>query len=382
MIFFEPLNEADREILLGIIRYSRFRGTWTLHIEPSYNCRPQNTSTLRERLVKWGADAIIAKIYTKGELDRLIPPNLPTIINTVADIIPGKPNILNDPIAVLKIAIAHLQERGFRHFAFCGYNDFFSEKYANAFCSILAESGFTSYSYASPNSHLNQIWENEKPLLTQWLHSLPRPVAIMTINDYRAQEVVQACTQTGFHIPNDIAVLGKGDNQFICENSNPPLSSVAFNYVRAGYEAAELLDKMIAGTVKNHTDIYIQPTHVVTRQSTDFLSIKDPDVATALNLIRQHAKEPVCVGNVAELVALSRRTLERKFRQELGYSVLQAIRRIRIDLIAHMLTETDWPISKIAMTVGYTGTENIARYFRQVKGLSPSEFRKRYRTPQ
>jgi LacI family transcriptional regulator len=378
MIFFEPLNEADREILLGIVRYARFRGMWSLCIEPSFNCRPKNRSFIRDRLKKCDIDAIVAKIYNKEELDYLIPHELPIIINAVSEIIPGKPNIVNDPSAVIKLAVSHLRERGFRHFAFCGYHDYFSEEYAKAFSSMISEAGFTSYIYSPPKLRLTPLWENEQAIMAEWLCSLPKPVAIMTINDYRGQEVIETSMQSGLHIPNDIAVIGKGNNEFICENSNPPLSSVAFNYTKAGFEAAETLDKLLSGQLLLHHNVYIQPTHVVKRRSTEVLAVKDPGIAAALNFIHQHARELIRVSDVAEFVGMSRRVLERGFRKELGCSVLHTIKYSHVDLFAQMLIDTDMSITQIALALGHSGTENIARYFHQAKGMSPLEYRRRY----
>ncbi len=62
----------------------------------------------------------------------------------------------------------------------------------------------------------------------------------------------------------------------------------------------------------------------------------------------------------------------------LNRSVLGEIRRVRIEQVARMLVETNLPISRIASNLGYSGVENIARYFRSEKGMSPLAYRKLY----
>ena len=83
-------------------------------------------------------------------------------------------------------------------------------------------------------------------------------------------------------------------------------------------------------------------------------------------------------GSVAEAVNVPRRDLERRFRKVLGRSVLNEIKRIRIERIIQMLVETDLPISLIALTLGYNSDKHISRYFRQKTGTSPLAYRKQY----
>jgi len=67
---------------------------------------------------------------------------------------------------------------------------------------------------------------------------------------------------------------------------HPPLSSVALNHEKAGYQAAQLLDKMMAGKkVDSKSIISLEASHVVARQSTDVLAIEEREVAEAVRFI-------------------------------------------------------------------------------------------------
>jgi LacI family transcriptional regulator len=175
-----------------------------------------------------------------------------------------------------------------------------------------------------------------------------------------------------------VAVVGVDNDEFICDLSSPPLSSIVLSVEKAGYEAAELLDKMMAAEQIARPEIYIRPTHVVTRQSTDILSIEDTDVAEAVSFIRQHAKMPIQVASVVEAVSLSRRVLEKRFRRALGHSIHAEIRRVRTELIVQMLAETEMPISEIADALGFPSVAHVSRYFRKEKGMSPLKYRRQY----
>jgi LacI family transcriptional regulator len=84
------------------------------------------------------------------------------------------------------------------------------------------------------------------------------------------------------------------------------------------------------------------------------------------------------VAGVARNAGISRRLLEKRFRRELGYSVLDDIRRVRTDKMAQLLVETQLPVCEIAETLGFGDVQHFARYFRSVKKMSPLAYRKAY----
>ena len=170
------------------------------------------------------------------------------------------------------------------------------------------------------------------------------------------------------------------NDELICGLSYPQLSSIALSTQRAGYDAAQVLGKLIDGqkVAENEKEVLVSPLHVVTRQSTDIMAIEDKQVAVAVHFIRNHSNEVIQVGNVAEAAGLSRRTLEQRFRKILGHSVLEEIKYARVNQMTRMLVETNLSISQIAWSLGFPYTNNISRYFKQQKGISPLAYRKKY----
>jgi len=76
------------------------------------------------------------------------------------------------------------------------------------------------------------------------------------------------------------------------------------------------------------------------------------------------------------MAGMSRRSLERHFREVTGRSIHTEMRRARVAHIERMLIETNLNIAEIAYESGFPGVEHIARYFRAEKGMSPQAFRK------
>jgi LacI family transcriptional regulator len=154
------------------------------------------------------------------------------------------------------------------------------------------------------------------------------------------------------------------------------MSSVAINFERAGYEAALLLFRLLRGKRRVPLKITVPATHVVARSSTDIIAVSDPHVNKAVQFIRNHARENLMVANVSLAAALSRRTLEKRFRQELRCSIQEHIRNVRTDRIARLLVETNLPVGRIAEDMGFPDVQHFARYFRSRKQMSPLTYRK------
>jgi len=82
---------------------------------------------------------------------------------------------------------------------------------------------------------------------------------------------------------------------------------------------------------------------------------------------------------VVEAVAVSRRVLERHFREVFKKSVHDEIRHARTECVCRMLLETNLSVSQIAIGLGYPSDKHIARSFRKEKGMTPEQFRNKFR---
>jgi LacI family transcriptional regulator len=314
------------------------------------------------------------------KIEDIIAMGIPTVsCPYTRERIPGITNIMTDHVNVGKMGAEHLLELGFQQFAYCGFNDWWwSRKRGEAFSKTVAEAGYPTYFYPQPRAKAKRTWDKELPVIADWLLTLPKPIGLMTCNDDRGEWVIEACKIAGLNVPDEVAIVGVDNDPLICDLCDPPLSSIVLNVEKAGYEAAALLDKMMAGERATRSDIHVRPTHVTTRQSTDVLAVDDANVAAAIRFIRQHSKAVVQVGDVVDAVALSRRVLEKRFRAILGRSIHDEIRRTRVEQIIQMLAETAMSISEIAQALGFSDAAHISRYFRREKGMSPLAYRKHY----
>ena len=378
MLLLEKSRAYSRGLLRGIAKYSNLHGPWTFYEEPPFYMNVGGKRQSLEQLKNWGIDGIIMRDTEKTQ--QIISMGLPTIVTDLRGEFSGSPIIKTDDLAIGKIAAEYLLKLGFSHFAFCGLDRlFWSVDRRDGFARAIKQAGLEVSFYKQPRSRTKRLLANELIFMADWLRSLQKPLGLMVCNDDRARYVIEACKIAGLHVPEQMAVIGVDNDELICDFSNPRLSSVALNLERSGYEAAELLDELMARKVKSADQkIIVQPSQIIPRQSTDILAIDDEDVTNAVRFIRQNAKNKIQVSDVAHAVGVSRRGLERRFRMVLSSSVLDEIRRVRVEHVARMLVETNLSVGQVSLALNFPSIEHISRFFKQEKGMSPLAYRKKY----
>ncbi len=366
-------------MLHGIVQYSNLHGPWLFYMEPEFYRQG------KEKSHKWlrglDADGIIAHTWDTDFINSIVNFRLPAIICGLDKPRRDVYRLFTDEAAVGRMAAEYFMERGFRYFAYCGFDDMiWSQQKGDSFKRTLAKFGFETCVYRQPRAkHLCKA-DKEQILIAKWLKLLPKPIALMTCNDDRGLDVLAACKIAGFEVPEQVAILGVDNDELICNFSYPQLSSITLSTKRTGYEAALVLDKLMKGQTitESEKEVSILPLHVVTRQSTDIMAIEDQQVAEAVQFIRKNSREVIQVGDVAQAVGLSRRALEQRFRRILARSVHEEIKYTRVNQMANILISTNLSISKIARLLGYPHASNISRYFKQQKGFGPLDYRRKF----
>ena len=384
MLMMETSRTYGRSIMRGISRYSRTHGRWILYHRPPFYRVNKRRGDILKQISQMGVDGLILREQeTRKETEEILAMGIPAVASPYTEPFDGFVNIVSDDAAIGKLAAEHLLHRGFKHFAFCGFGQtyYWSRDRAVSFTRRIAEAGFATHVYENecPESRNRLPWDQEHVVVVNWLRTLPKPVGLMACNDDRGQYVLEACMIGELYVPEEVAVVGLGNDQLVCDLTTPPLSSVALSGEKAGYEAAAVLDRLMERVVEGCESIVVRPTEVVTRQSTNVFAIADEDVLEALNFIHQNAtQKPIQVEDVLKSVNLSRRTLYDRFAKVLGRSVHEEIKRVRVEQLARLLVNTDWPLSRITVDLGCSDVKNVARYFKQQKGMTPSQYRKNH----
>ena len=364
---------------MGVARYASHHGPWVFYREYWYdaNIDKMRIQYLQRRRFK--IDGIITSDARDIEEVLSFANRIPIIVIwNFGSIRQDVSCIVTNCAQIGKMGAEYLINRGFRHFGYCGFDELpWSIRRSKSFADAVSQAGHNVCIYKQPASKSQLTWPREINVMAQWLKSLPKPVAVMACNDDRGEQVIEACRFAGLHVPEQVAVLGVDNDRTISQLSYPSLSSVNLNTEKAGYEAARLLDKLMAGRKERGKTIVVPATHVETRQSTDILAVEDPVVADALSFIRRNINRPISANDVANATAISRQTLHKRFVESLGCSIHDQIMHFRIDHVARMLVETDLTLQNIALSLGYPDSKHISRCFKKMMGMTPTQYRGR-----
>lgn len=377
-LLIENSRSYGRGLLNGIARFARTRSNWSLlHQEMTID------SFLPDWIKKSTISGVIARVNTQT-IEPLRQLNVPCVDVQCRQEFPGIPQVETDDKKIAQLAFEHLWERGFRRFAFCGFQfahysenrlRFFREQVTKANCSLSV--------YESPgvqNAPITSIEETgliDLEMMSAWLGSLKPLTGLFVCNDIRGQQVLNAFRGLKLAVPDDVGVIGVDDDETLCLLCDPPLSSVRPDAEQVGYRAAEILESMMNGNSAPGSVEYVAPQGVVQRMSTQVIAVEDREVARVCRFIRRHACDGIDVNDIAEFTNLSRRQLERRFRRELNRSPHEEITAAQIAKVKQLLLETQMTLEQIAPLAGYSHKERLSAVFKRETGETPGSFRRR-----
>jgi LacI family transcriptional regulator len=362
-------------MLAGVARYMQEHRPWAVYLKPD-----SVEKSIESWLHTWNGDGIIAamrEVAAEAILNVGVP-----VVDVAGHVQrPNMPLVRANDWSIGKLGAEHLLERGFRHFGFCYYpNEFWSERRREGFTQALAKQGFTCFNHdlrvPGQGTGGPLAWEEQQSGLAKWLHSLPKPVGIMASTDLMGQQILEACQRLRISVPEVVAVVGADNDELICRIAMPPLSSVIINDAQRGYEAAALLDRLMEGQSPPAEPIYVEPTGVQARMSTDILAIEDTVIAQALRVLRTHACDGLSVDDLVRQVHVSRSVLERRFRKAVGRSVNEEMVRVRLNRAVELLTDTTLTLKDIADRAGFGTQIYMNAVFKQKLGRTPGSYRR------
>ncbi len=380
-VFLEVGRAAMRKVVSGVMSFAHQRGNWNVCLPESHS-----SNSLESMLAGHWDGVIVGFDDPHGpELLRLSVP-LVGVGGGYGWFRPDMsiPYVGTDNTAVARLAADHLLERGFVHFAYCGYSptpvNGCSKKREQAFHEAILGAGHTCAVHNVPDT-ASDTWERLCNELAQWLAGLPRPLGLMTCNDSRALQILEASRMAGLRLPEDVAVVGVDNEEAICPFSDPPLTSVDQGAQQTGYEAALLLDQWMDGEPVAPGRRSVSPVGIVARGSTEILAVEDDDVAAALRFIRERACELIRLDDVSRAIGSTNATLRRRFKAVLGRTVHDEIQRVRIERVKRLLVSTDSTFRQIARQSGFCSAQHMSTRIRQATGHTPRQYRQRYATP-
>ena len=369
VLLVESGRAFGRGLLRGIARYAREAG-WSLDAMAAHQT---DISPV------WQPDGIICILGVSRWMDNLVKDlALPTVNIGYHTTLP-LPRVTADNHLVADLAVEHFVQRGFKHIAVY-YKGMFNPGELERREAIKQAATRRGCKFHLINA--NAI-ERGRPTaaamfnhLRRSLTELPKPLAIMGWMDDTAVEIITACLMEKLRVPEQVAVLGVGNDELRCEFAPVPLSSIDENLEAIGYTAARLLDRKMKGRRLSLKPVLIPPVGVITRQSSDILAIERVEVATVLRNIWTHFREPIGARHVTANIPMSYRRLHDVFVKYVGHSIFEEILRRRLDYAAKLMAETDDKLEAIAREAGFSNINHFGKAFFRKNGTTPSAFRK------
>ena len=104
----------------------------------------------------------------------------------------------------------------------------------------------------------------------------------------------------------------------------------------------------------------------------------DEAIKQAQEYIEKNVQDRINVDELADLVAVGRRSFERRFKSATNNTILEYIQRIKIEAAKHSFESSRKNITEVMYDVGYTDTKAFRAIFKKITGLTPIEYRNKY----
>lgn len=320
-------------------------------------------------------DGVLVSVDNPAQVEALQRANIAAVnmSNLIQDI--ALPRVANDDPATGRMGAEYLLGKGFKVFGFVGQERaWFSRRRHEAFSRVIEQAAGRAC-----HACVLDVKQPDKGVaaVRHWLGEVPKPIAVMAATDLIGRTIIDCAVALGLRVPDDVAVLGVDNYQWMSALARTSMSSVEPDWQQIGYRAAQMLDGLMAGEIHSRPRRVV-PLRVVTRRSTDIALADDPIVVDALGYIRDHCTQGVVVEDVLDELGVSRRSLEMRMKRSTGQTPLRAIHTAQVDVAKRLLTDSELHIGQIAHRCGFDQQARLNHLFKRVTGMTPSQYRRQH----
>ncbi len=361
--------EFHHKIFLGILEYSRLYRNWILD-------RALPLAANVQRFADSGIEGIVGKLTDPHVVDTACRLNLPAVNISAATRVTALPSVLAHDEMIGQLAADHLLACGCTHYAYVGQDDLlFVELRRRGFCFRLKEMGcghnyseFLNAGLPEPTSAQARHTD-----LGRWLLQLPRPAGLLCSTDVMAFYVHRIARDCGIDLGRDLFLLGVDNQLDYCESVHPPFSSI--EHGMTGFRAAETLERLMLGEQVPAT-LLVPPMGIISRHDNQASSSLPSDVRAVMQLIASRVGQPLQIDDLLRGLPLSRRYIEKRFKNATGRTIYDEVQRQRIERAGLLLRTTHWPMERVGTAAGFSDPRQFSRVFRQYMQTTPSAYRK------
>ena len=282
-----------------------------------------------------------------------------------------------DSDAFARLAAKELLKRDFASYAFVSayQNRHWSQRRQKAFREAIGLSGGTLMEFDGEGLATGLTANVRR--LGKWLKELPKPCGLLAANDRTAALVLTAAVRYGVTVPDMVNVIGIDNDEMLCENMSPPLTSIQTDFFRGGYLAGQLVLDLASPKPTSETHLSYGAKRLVQRLSTRRLNTQAPSVTKALETIRRRVAEGISAADILPMLGGSRRAAEKRFRAATGKSILEEILDVRFQKLMPLLEQGHIPLASLAGLTGFSSENHLQRQFKSRFGMTLSAYRKK-----
>ena len=277
----------------------------------------------------WDGDGVLT--------DYLKLPDLRKIHNfdqtpVVSRLLPPTGNIrtvLPDTLKIARMMVEYLASKGFTRFATVAERLYPGEingrpiDVLNAVQQVLEERNFDMKCFLWTDLEKDvALFDFHRRWLAirQFFAKQEKPFALILSTPDHLPLCYRVLDDMQLRVPEEVAVLTNTDNWLVTENAIVPTSYIGGEFQELGSKMVELLQEMMSGQFPAAETIYVTPSSIVSRHSTDTLAVSDLRLAKAVSFFLQNYMNLISVEDAAKVAGVSRGMLIRLFQQEFSKS--------------------------------------------------------------
>lgn len=356
------LGFMNPSILAGFSRYAR-EADWILNaFSVFHGAVPAD----------WQAHGLLTTNVFRPDLARFVRKTarqIPTVLHGCDDLGLGVSNVECDEYAIGRMAAKHLLDHDHKHFACFRYSrNLHAMRRHAGFRDALKEVGHECIDLENISEHGYGTGEWFRKQLAR----LPKPLGLFAEDDLLAARVIDTATDADWQVPGDLAVMGCGNIDLVCEFGPVPITSIDCSLEEMAYQAAAMLGRELSGRRRKPQTLVLPPSGLIARKSTNSVAATLPLVRRALARMEDQQQNPALDASaLADHCGVSLRLLYREFKKDLRTAPMACLLQMRLRRAKDMLIQGGPKIEEVAEACGFPNLRTFQRAFLRIEGDSP-----------
>ena len=271
-----------------------------------------------------------------------------------------------DESQICSIAVNYLLRKGFSNFACC-----LKQEREDLFRMQVQKFGMETIHTFSP-SPVQQEVDLESRI--EFIRNLPKPCAFIVQTVLWSERWHEVIYRSGVKVPEELAILGIDNLEYICNSQMPQLSAIDTNAFDVGFRSVEIMARLLAGETVPHMTLIAPKKRVVERESTDFYAVGNEKLRRMILFARQHISEGITVCRLANEFSMAVPSLDELFLRHLRNTPKRFLIELQLKRAEELLKQGNLKIAAVAQESGFATLKSFYDFFKEYHNATPKEW--------